>query len=105
RARNYVAAGGAINTPGLLLRSALPDPHGLVGTRTFLHPTVVSAALMPDRVDGHAGAPQTIYSDEFQEGVPLDGPIGYKLEAPPIHPILAAITLPGYGERHAHFMR
>jgi hypothetical protein len=48
RARTYVAAGGAINTPALLLRSGVPDPHGVVGRRTFLHPTVVSAALMPD---------------------------------------------------------
>jgi choline dehydrogenase-like flavoprotein len=105
RARHYIAAGGAINTPGLLLRSGVPDPYGLVGKRTFLHPTVVSAALMPERVDGHAGAPQTVYSDAFVEGAPLDGPIGYKLEAPPIHPILAAITLPGHGEAHARFMR
>jgi choline dehydrogenase-like flavoprotein len=103
-ARMFVAAGGAINTPGLLLRSNVPDPHGRVGQRTFLHPTVVSAALMRERIDGHAGAPQTVYSDQFQDEVALDGPIGYKLEAPPIHPILAAITLPGHGEAHAAFM-
>jgi choline dehydrogenase-like flavoprotein len=105
RARHYVAAGGAINTPGLLLRSGVPDPHAHLGRRTFLHPTVVSAALMPERVDGHAGAPQTIYSDHYQADAPLDGPLGFKLEAPPIHPILAAITLPGHGEPHARLMR
>ncbi|HYQ99708.1 MAG TPA: GMC family oxidoreductase N-terminal domain-containing protein, partial [Casimicrobiaceae bacterium] len=63
RARAYVAAAGAIGTPGLLLRSRVPDPHGVVGKRTFLHPTVVSAAIMPEQVDPFAGAPQTIYSD------------------------------------------
>ena len=73
--------------------------------RTFLHPTVVSAALMPERIDGYAGAPQTIYSDHFLDATPLDGPLGYKLEAPPVHPILAAITLPGHGEPHARLMR
>ena len=104
RARSYVAAGGAINTPALLLRSAVPDPHGLVGKRTFLHPTIVSAAIMPERIDGFAGAPQTIYSDQFLD-TPPDGPIGFKLEAPPIHPILAAITLPGHGDAHGHWMR
>jgi choline dehydrogenase-like flavoprotein len=105
RARHFVVAGGAINTPGLLLRSALPDPHGLVGQRTFLHPTVVSAALMPQAVNGFAGAPQTVYSDHFLVSMPPGGPLGYKLEAPPIHPILAAITMPGHGESHARFMR
>jgi len=105
KARHVVVAGGAINTPALLLRSGVPDPHRLLGTRTFLHPTVVSAALMPERIDGHAGAPQTIYSDHWQDGVPVDGPLGFKLEAPPIHPILAATTLPGHGAPHARMMR
>ena len=104
RAKTFIAAGGAIGTPALLLRSEVPDPHGVVGKRTFLHPTVVSAALMPERIDGFAGAPQTIYSDHFLDVAP-GGPIGYKLEAPPIHPVLAAITLPGQGEAHARWMR
>ncbi|HEX9278231.1 MAG TPA: GMC family oxidoreductase [Casimicrobiaceae bacterium] len=104
RAKTFIAAGGAIGTPALLLRSRVPDPHGVLGKRSFLHPTVVSAALMPERIDGFAGAPQTIYSDHFLDVAP-DGPIGYKLEAPPIHPVLAAITLPGQGDAHARWMR
>jgi len=103
RAKTFVAAGGAIGTPALLLRSELPDPDRLVGKRTFLHPTVVSAALMPERVDGFSGAPQAIYSDQFLASA-VSGPIGYKLEVPPIHPVLAAITLPGYGAPHADWM-
>ncbi len=105
RAKTFIAAGGAIGTPALLLRSHIPDPHGIVGKRTFLHPTVVSAALMPERVDGFSGAPQTIYSDHFLDSMPLDGPIGYKLEAPPLHPILVATTLPSFGAAHAKWMR
>ena len=105
RARHFVGAAGAIGTPALLLRSALPDPYATAGVRTFLHPTVVSAALMPHPVDGYAGAPQTIYSDHFMDVAPAAGPIGFKLEAPPIHPVLAAITLPGYGVAHAAWMR
>jgi choline dehydrogenase-like flavoprotein len=104
RAKTFIAAGGAIGTPALLLRSKVPDPHGIVGKRTFLHPTVVSAALMPERVDGFAGAPQTIYSDHFLDSAPLDGPIGYKLEAPPLHPILVATTLSSFGAIHAKWM-
>jgi choline dehydrogenase-like flavoprotein len=105
RARVVVAAAGAIGTPALLLRSGAPDPHALAGKRTFLHPSVVSAALMPEHVDGFAGAPQSIYSDHFLDTQPIDGPLGYKLEAPPIHPILTATTLPDDGLGHAQWMR
>jgi choline dehydrogenase-like flavoprotein len=105
RARHFVLAGGAINTPGVLLRSAALDPHKTLGKRTFLHPVNVSAALMDSKVEGYNGAPQTIYSDHFLDTLPLDGPIGYKLEAPPVHPILAGITLQGFGEEHSTWMR
>ncbi len=105
RARAFVAAGGAIGTPALFLRSALPDPHGLVGKRTFLHPAVVAAAVMSERIDGFAGAPQTVYSDHYQDNVPPDGPIGFKLEAPPVHPLLVSTTLTGHGQPHAEAMR
>lgn len=104
-ARHFVAAAGAINTPGLLLRSSAPDPYGLLGRRTFLHPTVISAALFEQRVDGFAGAPQTVYSDHFLEVDPIDGPLGFKLEAPPLHPVLYATTLHGFGAAHAALMR
>jgi choline dehydrogenase-like flavoprotein len=104
-AATYVSSAGAIGSPGLLLRSRVPDPHGILGKRTFLHPTIVSAALMPDPVHAYAGAPQTIYSDHFLGTQPIDGPAGFKLEAPPLHPILGAITLPGQGREHAQWMR
>ena len=105
RAKTFISAAGAIGTPALLLRSSAPDPHGILGKRTFLHPAVVSAALMPERVDGFAGAPQTIYSDHFLDTQPIDGPLGYKLEAPPLHPVLTAITLPDDGIAHARWMQ
>jgi choline dehydrogenase-like flavoprotein len=104
RARHVVLSAGAIGTPGVMLAADLPDPNRLVGRRTFLHPTVVSAALMPGKVGGFAGAPQSIYSDHFLDSIPLDGPAGFKLEAPPVHPILAGITLPGFGADHARWM-
>ncbi len=105
RARHTVLAAGAIGSPAVLLRSAAPDPSGLIGARTFLHPTLISAALMPERVAGYAGAPQSLYSDHFLERDPIDGPIGFKLEAPPLHPVLFSTTLHGYGEAHAQMMR
>ncbi|MYM98998.1 GMC family oxidoreductase N-terminal domain-containing protein [Duganella vulcania] len=101
RARHFIAAGGAINTPALLLRSGAPDPHGLLGKRTFLHPVVISAGTFAQRVDGYAGAPQTVYSDHFLHNAPIDGPMGYKLEVPPLHPLLLATTVAGFGAQHA----
>jgi len=105
RARHFVLAAGGIGSPAILIRSDAPDPNVLVGRRTFLHPTMVSAAIMPQRVDGHAGAPQSIYSDHFLDNAPLDGPAGFKLESGPTHPVLVGITLPGFGEDHSGWMK
>ncbi len=105
RAKHFVVAGGAINSPGLLLRSKVPNPNRLLGTRTFLHPTVITAALYEQEVNAFAGAPQTIYTDHFLSVAPIDGPIGYKLEAPPLHPLLLATTMSGYGQAHADLMK
>jgi choline dehydrogenase-like flavoprotein len=104
-ARHYVLAGGAINSPAVLLRSQAPDPHGRLGKRTFLHPTVLSAAILDQKVEGWQGAPQTIYSDHFLETQPVDGAIGYKLEAPPLHPVIFASTLAGFGREQADLLR
>jgi choline dehydrogenase-like flavoprotein len=104
RAKHFVLAGGAIGTPALLLRSAAPDPQRLLGRRTFLHPTTVAAAVMDHGVRGYAGAPQTIYSDHYLDNAPADGPIGFKLEVPPMHPVLFSTTLQGYGEVHGRLM-
>lgn len=97
-AKHYVLAGGAINSPALLLRSGAPDPHGNLGKRTFLHPVVMSSGVFAQRVEAWQGAPQTIYTDHFLDTQPIDGPIGYKLEAPPLHPVIFASTVPGMGQ-------
>jgi choline dehydrogenase-like flavoprotein len=105
RARHYVLAAGAINSPGVLLRSEAPDPHGLLGRRTFLHPVVMSAAVMEQKVEGWQGAPQTLYTDHFLEVAPIDGAIGFKLEAPPLHPVIFASSVTGYGAEQAALLR
>ncbi len=104
-AKAFVLAGGSINTPGLLLRSDEGlNPYQRVGKRTFLHPVNISGAFMPFKVEGWNGAPQSIYSDHFLESQPIDGPIGYKLEVPPLHPVLTAITMTGFGAKHRSVM-
>ena len=105
KAKHFVVAGGAINSPALLLRSGLPDPHTRLGQRTFLHPVVMSAATHSHQVEGWQGAPQTIYTDHFLETQPIDGAMGYKLEAPPIHPLIFASSIPGYGQASAALLK
>jgi choline dehydrogenase-like flavoprotein len=81
------------------------DPHGLLGKRTFLHPTVISAGLFGQRVEAWAGAPQSVYSDHYMQTQAIDGPIGYKLETAPVHPLLLATTMAGFGDEHARLMQ
>ena len=104
-AKHYVLAGGAINSPALLLRSEAPDPHKVLGTRTFLHPVAITTAIMEQTVAAWAGAPQSIYSDHFMHTQPVDGPIGFKLEVAPLHPVFFGANLPGFGEKQAELFR
>lgn len=97
KARHFVSAASAIGTPGLLLRSDIPDPYNRIGKRTFLHPVNVTSAEMPDTVNPFYGAPQSVYSDEFNFKHGVDGPAGFKLEVPPLHPAMAAAVMPEHG--------
>ena len=100
-ARHVVMAGGGINNPGLLLRSKAPDPHKVLGKRTFLHPVNAVFAQFPGDINPWSGAPQSTYSDHFQWKDGATGPMGFKLEALPLHPALASSLMEGVGEMHA----
>lgn len=103
-ARHYIVAAGAIGSPALLLRSKVPNPSGRLGKHTYLHPTVISGAVFAEQINGHSGAPQSIYSDQFVW--PADSTqAGYKLEVPPVHPVLMATKLTGMAEQHATLMQ
>lgn len=103
-AKHFVLAGGAINSPALLLRSKAPNPFKRIGKRTFLHPVLISVAQMPHEVRADAGAPQSIYSDEFTFKWGVDGRLGYKLEVPPVHPLIGSTIFLQHGKAHAEFM-
>jgi choline dehydrogenase len=98
KAKHYVAAGGAINTPALLLRSQLPDPNQRLGKRTLIHPVVLTLAVMPERIDGFYGTPQSIACDHFQWKGGVTGPMGYKIEVPPLFPGISAGVFNSFGE-------
>jgi len=105
QARHFVVAGGAINSPALLMRSGVADPHKLLGSRTFLHPTVASTAVFAEPIHAWDGAPQTIYSDHFMDTQTIDGPIGYKIEAPPLYPLISTVAMTGFGQAQADTLK
>lgn len=94
--RGVVLAGGAINSPALLLRSGL-DAGGLVGRRTFLHPTVPIVALFREPIEAFYGPPQSVACHQFAD---RGARVGYFLETAPVHPMLGAIAFPGFGAPH-----
>lgn len=97
-AKHYVLAAGGINSPAMLMRSKTADEPELIGSRTFLHPVAFSAARFDDKVEGWAGAPQTVYTDDFVHRSALNPGIGFKIEAIPLHPGLASILFGGVGQ-------
>jgi len=101
--RHIVLAAGAIGSPAILLRSNVPDPHNLIGKRTFIHPVNLSAAIFDETIAASSGAPQSIYSDQFQW--PQNGGMGFKLEVPPMHPMLTSILMNGFADKHFEVMK
>ena len=99
-ARRFVVAGGAINSPALLIRSGL-DGKGLVGRRTFLHPVIGSAGVWDERIAAFTGAPQSAASHHFAD---REAKVGLFLETAPSYPMLAATAMPGFGPLHARAM-
>jgi choline dehydrogenase-like flavoprotein len=95
--RGIVLAAGAINTPALLLRSKAGTGSGVVGKRTFLHPTVPMTAFYDEPIEGFYGAPQSVSVHHFAD---RGEDVGYFLETAPTHPMLTAIAFPGGGDAH-----
>jgi long-chain-alcohol oxidase len=88
RARAVVAAGGAIETPALLLRSGL---RGQVGRHLHLHPGTAAVGVFDEPVRWWEGTTQARYSAELRDRL---GPYAPLLETVPLHPAAAAAALP-----------
>lgn len=96
-----VVSGGAINSPGLLMRSQLLS-EGRVGEKTWFHPVLMMMAEFEHEVNAFHGAPQSVYSHHFLERGP--GKVGYFLEVPPVQPMLASTVLTGAGAETIELM-
>ena len=76
-AATVVVAAGALETPALLLRSALGGGH--VGRHLHLHPVTALAAVYPEILEPWIGAPQTVIVDEFAQ---VEDGFGFLVECP-----------------------
>ncbi|GAB2963315.1 GMC family oxidoreductase [Hymenobacter coalescens] len=102
QARRVVVAGGAIQTPALLLRSGLRHPH--LGQHLHLHPTVAVTGIYPWPIEPWFGPSMSVVNDSCTR---LNGSnFGAKIETPPAHLGLMAMTLPWTsGATHKRLMQ
>jgi choline dehydrogenase-like flavoprotein len=96
--RGVILSAGAINTPALLMRSNLSRMSQRIGERTFLHPTIPLVGMFEEPIEGFYGPPQSVACHHFSKR--SDNQVGYFLEAAPVHPMLAAVAFPGFGNEH-----
>ncbi len=92
-----VLAGGAIQTPSLLMHNRLCLSSGRLGKNLSIHPCGAAMALLDEPLGNPRGIPQSAYVDEF-------APDGIMLEGVTVPPAVMAITLPWGGRRHAETM-
>ncbi len=84
-----VVAGGAVESPALLLRSGLRNPN--IGAHLRLHPVVALASYYEDKVEAWNGSLQTVLSDHFKH---LRGGYGLRFEVAPAHPGMLGMVTP-----------
>lgn len=97
RAKRVVIAAGVIQSPLLLQRSHVADPHKLIGSHLMAHPGVSSIGLFDERVNLWKGATQGYEVTEFMDQ-------GLKLESLGVPPALFGLRLPGVGNKLAQLM-
>ncbi|HEV7128329.1 MAG TPA: FAD-dependent oxidoreductase [Ktedonobacterales bacterium] len=92
RAAAVVVAGGAIESPALLLRSGLKNPN--IGRHLRLHPVSSLAGYYAEPIASWQGSLQTVYSEQFAR---LRGGHGLRFELVPAHPGLLGLVTPWDG--------
>ncbi len=96
-----VLAGGAVETPALLQRSALGGDG--VGEWLRLHPTTAVTGIYDRDIVASSGISLSTMCDEFIQWDNSD--YGFWIECPPMHPSFSAAALQGFGQPHAARMR
>jgi choline dehydrogenase-like flavoprotein len=98
-AKLVIVCAGAVESPCLLQRSQLADPHGRIGRGMVLHPSLPILGIHPGSLSNYRGLPGTKYSDHFLESH------GFYLETLFVQPAHGALMLPGLGVEHFDLFR
>ena len=97
-AKLFILAGGAVNSPQLLLNSCIANSNGQVGRNLALHPLFAAFALFDEELKSYRGIPQSIFVDQFRNE-------GFVLEGIFAHPTVAAASMASFGATHLSMMR
>ena len=97
RARAVIVAGGAVQTPALLMRSGLRPASGQLGRNLSVHPNAVVTAIFDQDVTGWQGVHQAYQVREFLAE-------GLLLTATNLTPPMLAGVLPAYGRELGELM-
>lgn len=99
KASTVIISGGSIQSPALLLRSQVPDPHERVGKRTFTHPTSFAFGIFDREIAPYYNAPQNMYYNKFNHQNGIAGNAGYKMEMMALHPNIVGAFVAGFGQQ------
>ncbi len=97
RARVVVVAGGAVQSPALLLRSGFGQYLPALGRYFTAHPALILVGEHPHPITNFYGHPKSFYCDHFADR-------GFLLETCMYFPFVTAKNLIGFGEEHAQLM-
>ncbi len=102
-ARAVVVAASATGSAALILASGLQDRHHQVGAGLHLHPGGVVGGIFDEQVWGWEGIPQSWECTEFLSATHPDKRIWLVPNFG--HPVISASQMPGFGARHARWMK
>ena len=105
KAKKFISAAGAIESPLLFQRSQLPDPNNQVGNNLRLHPGVVALGVFDQEVNCWQGIPQSYECDEFLNFSKDPEVNRVWLITSSAHPIGASSIVPGFGHEHRRMMK
>lgn len=97
-ARIIVVAAGAVGSPALLVRSALPARLPTLGRYFTCHPAMILVGRHDRPVSARSGHPKSFFCDEFVEDR------RFLLETCMYFPFVTAKSMVGFGSEHREFM-
>ena len=98
-AKVIVVCAGAVNSPGLLLRSGMGRKLPRLGHGFTCHPAIIMVAEHNRAITNFVGHPKSFYLDQFAESD------RFLLETCMYFPFTTAKSMAGFGQKHSSFMR